>query len=105
MKKLLAVLMAVLVAFSALSVSVMAAPVEEDAVATEDVGIKNEDGNVVPQNFFQLAASFFAKSIEKISSFFIGLFGEYSGEVDQELSEVVAGAFDWIDKLLSGEAA
>ena len=104
MKKLLAVLMAVLVAFSALSVSVMAAPVEEDVVA-EDVGIKNEDGNVVPQNFFQLAVSFFAKSIEKISSFFIGLFGEYSGEVDQELSKVVEGAFNWIDGLLSGEAA
>ena len=103
MKKLLAVLMAVLVAFSALSVSVMAASVDEDVVAA-DVGIKNEDGNVVPTNFFQLVASFFAKSIEKVSAFFIGLFGDYSGEVDQELATVVAGAFDWFDKLLSGEA-
>ena len=98
MKKLLAVLMAVLVAFSAFSFVVMA----DEVVAEEPVETVADDEAVVPQNFFQLTAAFFVKSFDKFASFFIGLFGEFSGMVDGAFASAVEDIAKGIDNLLAG---
>ncbi len=89
MKKILAVLLAVLVAFSALSVAVMA---EETVDTTEAVveenandSIKNEDGLVVPGNMNQLKFSVIFKAFEKVINFFISIFESLFGNIIPDL--------------------
>jgi len=106
MKKVLAVFMAVLMMFSALSVAVYA---EDDAEETTtsirypeeepSTGILDENGLVVPQNTTQLKFAFVFKIIEKIINFFLGLFG--GSDTDQYISDGVADAGTWLDEALS----
>lgn len=90
MKKILAVLMAVLVAFSALSIAVMAEETVDtnEAVVEENTtrNIMNEDGLVFPENFVQLELSVVFKIFEKVINFFIttieSIFGDILPELD-----------------------
>ena len=109
MKKVLAVFMAILMAFSALSVAVYA----EDAAGAEDTtgstvihypeedttrDIVNDDGLVFPINFTQLKMSFVFKIVERIINFFLGIFGE---DLDMNLTDSVADAGKWLDEAIS----
>ncbi len=98
MKKVLAVIMAVLVVLTTCSIAVMAEETDaETNVAVEENttrNIKNEDGLVVPINFNQLKSSVIFKIFEKIISFILSLFGEQAPEIDQELADAVGGLGD-----------
>lgn len=105
MKKMLAIIMAVLVVFTTCSIAVMAeetADVETTAVAVQEEGttrdIMNDDGLVVPINFNQLKSSVIFKIIEKILTFIFSLFGaDVAPDVDQEgatLVEEIGSALD-----------
>lgn len=110
MKKVLAVFLAVLMAFSTLTLVAFAedtAPVEE-STTEEDVprypdpeeprNIVNEDGLVFPINFNQLEMSFVFKIIERIINFFLGLFG---GDLDMNLTNSVSDFGVWLDEAIS----
>ena len=90
MKKVLAVFMAILMAFSAVSLVAFAEDSEPADTETtteaaddsprypEDTGIRNimnSDGLVFPINFDQLKMSVVFKIIERIINFFLGLIG------------------------------
>ena len=110
MKKVIAVFLAVLMAFSAVSVLALAeAPAEDDTSTTvirypeEDTtrDIVNDEGLVFPTNPTQLEMSFVFKIIERIINFFLGIFGS---DLDQNLTESVADAGKWLDEAISNIA-
>jgi hypothetical protein len=110
MKKVLAVFLAVLMAFSALSVLALAeAPAEDDTSTTvirypeEDTtrDIVNDEGLVFPTNPNQLEMSFVFKIIERIINFFLGIFGS---DLDQNLTESVSDMGKWLDEAISNIA-
>ena len=87
MKKIIAVLMAVLIAFSALSVVVMADETAgEEVVVEENKNIMNEDGLVFPENFTQLEFSVIFKLIEKLFTYIFetieSVFGDLFPDLD-----------------------
>lgn len=93
MKKLLAILMAVLVAFSALSVVVMAdETADTETVVEENKNIMNDEGLVFPENFTQLEFSVVFKLIEKVFTYIFetieSLFGDLLPDlnIDDELA-------------------
>lgn len=101
MKKLLAVLMAVLVAFSALSVVVMADETAgAETVVEENKDIMNEDGLVFPENFTQLEFSVIFKLVEKLFTYIFetieSLFGDLLPDlnIDDELATGVGNLGD-----------
>ena len=102
MKKVLAVVLAMIMAFSVFTVAVMA----EDEGSSEVVNttqieieitenpnepttrnIKNDEGLVIPINFTQLKQSVVFKIIEKILKFIFGLFG---ADIDNILATEVS---------------
>ncbi len=102
MKKVLAVVLAMIMAFSVFTVAVMA----DDEGATGSDGttqvvievtenpnepttrnIKNDEGLVIPINFTQLKQSVVFKIIEKILKFIFGLFG---ADIDDILATEVS---------------
>lgn len=107
MKKLLAVLMAVLVVFTTCSVAVFAedeiettAPVAVEENTTRN--IQNDEGLVVPLNFNQLKSSVIFKIFEKIISFILSLFGaDVAPEVDQEAATMVDEIGSALDERLT----
>lgn len=114
MKKVLAVFMAILMAFSAMSLVVFAEdanpadePSSEETTEIrypdpeEPRDILNEDGLVFPINFNQLKMSFVFKIIEKIINFFLGIFG---GDLDANLTDSVSDAGKWLDEAISNIA-
>lgn len=120
MKKLLAIFLAALIAFSTCFITVFADDVDvdtgveessSDEIASEDDttaapakeesttrDIMNDDGLVVPINFNQLKSSFIFKIIEKVIKFILSLFGEDTApDVDEEgaiLVDEIASALD-----------
>lgn len=108
MKKLIAVLLAVLTLFSAMSVAVFATAADPDESSSIEAppvpegedkttrNIMNEDGLVVPVNEMQLKASFIVKIVEKVVKFMLGIFGK---DVDDSLTEGVRRVGEWLDKL------
>ncbi len=109
MKKVLAVILAVIMAFSALSVIAFAedtTPAEESTTEEtprypDDTGIPNivnDEGLVFPTNFNQLEMSFVFKIIERIINFFMGLFG---GSFDQNATASVSDFGVWLDEVIS----
>ena len=106
MKKVLAVLMAMLMALSVFSVAVMADDEGSDVAepgttvieievtentnerTTRDITYNNGESNlVVPINFKQLKMSVIFKLIEKVLKFIFGLFG---GDIDDNLASDVS---------------
>ncbi|MBQ6118399.1 MAG: hypothetical protein IJK98_04125 [Clostridia bacterium] len=101
MKKILAVFLAVLMAFSVFSVAVMADdedPAEPSSTVIEievtenpneptTRNIVSDNGLVVPINFKQLKMSVIFKIIEKVLKFIFGLFG---GDIDDNLASEVS---------------
>lgn len=101
MKKILAVFLAVLMAFSVFSVAVMADdedPAEPSSTVIEievtenpneptTRNILSDNGLVVPINFKQLKMSVIFKIIEKVLKFIFGLFG---GDIDDNLASEVS---------------
>ena len=101
MKKILAVFLAVLMAFSVFSVAVMADDEEQaepnstviEIEVTENPNepttrnILSDNGLVVPINFKQLKMSVIFKIIEKVLKFIFGLFG---GDIDDNLASEVS---------------
>ena len=103
MKKVLAVFMAMLMAFSVFTLA-FAADVDEadqadpgttqvEIVITENPNepttrdIQNDEGLVIPINFKQLKMSVIFKIVEKILKFIFGLFG---GDIDENLASDVS---------------
>ncbi len=106
MKKILAVLMAVLVVFTTCSIAVFAGEtdVETTAAATEEGprDILTDDGLVVPVNMNQLKSSIIFKIFEKIISFILSLFGEDTGnEIDKEGATLVDEIGSALDERLT----
>ncbi|MBQ7637744.1 MAG: hypothetical protein IJS90_02435 [Clostridia bacterium] len=106
MKKIIAVFLAILMTFSALSMAVYAEDGSEETTTTirypeeePSTGILDENGLVVPQNTTQLKMAFIFKIVEKIINFILGLFG--GGDTDQYISDGVADAGTWLDEALS----
>ena len=108
MKKVLAILLSVLLLFSAVGVTAMA---DEPEPATDEIvtidpleeettrNIVSDDGTmVVPINFTQLRESFVFKIIEKIINFFLGIFGS---SMDDFLSGGISNAGDFLDEAIS----
>ncbi len=101
MKKILAVFLAVLMAFSVFSVAVVADDEEQaepnstviEIEVTENPNepttrnILSDNGLVVPINFKQLKMSVIFKIIEKVLKFIFGLFG---GDIDDNLASEVS---------------
>ena len=101
MKKILALFLAVLMAFSVFSVAVMADDEEQaepnstviEIEVTENPNepttrnILSDNGLVVPINFKQLKMSVIFKIIEKVLKFIFGLFG---GDIDDNLASEVS---------------
>ena len=111
MKKIIAVFLAVLMAFSTLGVVAFAedtAPAGDTTTTDEDVprypddtgipNIVNDDGLVYPQNPNQLEMSFVFKIVERIINFFKGLFG--GDDLDMNLTESVSDFGKWLDGIL-----
>ncbi len=96
MKKIIAILLAVLVAFSTFSVAVMAeeAEVETTAAAVEEG--TDEDNLVKPENMNQLKLSVIFKAFEKVISFFIDLIEQIIPglDLDGTLADGVGGLGD-----------
>ena len=101
MKKVLAVFLAMLMAFSVFSVAVMADDEENVEPSTTTIEIEitenpnepttrnivSDNGLVVPINFKQLKMSVIFKIIEKVLKFIFGLFG---GDIDDNLASEVS---------------
>ena len=102
MKKVLAVVLAMIMAFSVFTVAVMAEDEgSSDVVNTTQIeieitenpnepttrNIKNDEGLVIPINFTQLKQSVVFKIIEKILKFIFGLFG---ADIDDILATEVS---------------
>ena len=109
MKKIIAILLAMLTVFSVMSVAVFAEDIGDAPVPSANVdeekttrNILTEDGNVVPVNETQLKFAFFYKIIEKIFSFVLGIFGK---EVDDALAGGVDSIAKWIDEAISNLSA
>lgn len=111
MKKVLAIIMAVLVVFTTCSVAVMADETA-DVETTEIVvtapeenttrNILNDDGLVVPININQLKSSIIFKIFEKIISFILSLFGADLGdEIDKEGATLVDELGSALDERLT----
>ncbi len=109
MKKFLAVLMAVLMAFSFVTFACAAEadPTEENTTQEEMItypesdgipNIINNEGLVFPENFNQLKMSFVFKIVERIINFFLGLFG---GDTDANLTDSVSDLGKWLDEIIS----
>ena len=108
MKKVLAVFLAILMAFSAVGIIGFAEDADEESTTVirypeEDTtrNIVNDDGLVFPINFEQLKMSFVFKIVEKIINFFLGIFG---GDLDMNLTDSVADAGKWLDEAISNIA-
>ena len=106
MKKVLAVLLAVLMVFSVMAISVYAAaPNADPAPAVEDEttrNIQNEEGLVVPVNETQLKFSFVFKVVEKFVKFVLGIFGS---DVDYTIADGVEKVGAWFDEVISNISA
>ena len=100
MKKVLAVFLAMLMAFSVFGVAVMAEDESEEPGTTvieieitenpnepTTRNIVSDNGLVVPINFKQLKMSVIFKIIEKVLKFIFGLFG---GDIDDNLASEVS---------------
>lgn len=102
MKKVLAVVLAMIMAFSVFTVAVVAEdegtgePVSSTQIEIEITenpnepttrNIKNDEGLVIPINFTQLKQSVVFKIIEKILKFIFGLFG---ADIDDILATEVS---------------
>ena len=102
MKKVLAVVLAMIMAFSVFTVAVMADDEGTgESVSTTQIeieitenpnepttrNIKNDEGLVIPINFTQLKQSVVFKIIEKILKFIFGLFG---ADIDDILATEVS---------------
>ena len=110
MKKIIAILLAVLTIFSAMSVAAFATAADGDETSTIEAppvpegedkttrNIVNEDGLVVPVNETQLKFSFVFKVVEKVAKFILGIFGK---DVDDALSGGVKDFGDWLDNLFA----
>ena len=98
MKKLLAIFMAVLVAFSALSVVVMA----EETADTEN-SIMNDEGLVFPENFTQLEYSIIFKVFEKALNYIFDLIESIFGDILPELDvdDTLAGGVEDLDGIIT----
>ena len=104
MKKLLAVLMAVLVAFSALSVVVMADETAgAETVVENNKNIMNDDGLVFPENFTQLEYSIIFKLFEKALTYIFDLIESIFGDILPELDvdDTLAGGVEDLDGIIS----
>ena len=105
MKKLIAVLLAVITVFSLITVAVYADEEPAEPVASENVPeeettmhIQNEDGLVVPTSTTQLKFAFLFKTIEKVMKFILGIFG---ADLDATLSGGVASFVAKIEEIIS----
>lgn len=105
MKKILAVFMAILMVFTALSVTVYADDTSEETTTSirypdeePSTGIVDDDGLVVPENPTQLGFAFFFKIIEKAINFILGIFGV---NLDKSISGGVSDAGKWLDEAIS----
>ena len=103
MKKVIAVLLAVLTLFSIMSIAVCAeeidtppAPVTTDENTTRN--IVNDEGLVVPVNETQLKFAFVVKIVEKMFKFIFGIFGQ---EMDETLANGVKDFASWLDKFFA----
>ena len=90
MKKILAVLMAMLVLFSTCAISAFATEAAPEETATEAA---DESDLVFPNNFTQLKLSVVFKAFEKFFSFIINLFGDYADDFDNDLADLVKDIF------------
>ena len=90
MKKILAVLMAMLVLFSTCAVSAFATEMLPEETTTE---ASDDNGLVFPENMTQLKLSVVFKVFEKFFSFIINLFGDYADDLDNDLADLVASIF------------
>ncbi len=110
MKKLIAVLLAVLMLFSVMAVSVYATAPDDDpppaVVAQDDEettrNIQNEEGLVVPVNETQLKFSFMFKIVEKFVKFVLGIFGS---DVDYTIADGIQKVGAWLDEVISNVSA
>lgn len=105
MKKVLAVFMAILMAFTGVSMA-LAQSVETSVTQIDIPGgtepgekttrdIQNDDGLVVPLNFKQLKMSIVFKIFEKIIKFILNLFaGDDAKDVDESIASVVESVAD-----------
>ena len=113
MKKILAVLMAMLMALSVFTMAVVA----EDEVVIEEEhsstvieieitenpnepttrNIVSDNGLVVPINFTQLKQSVIFKIIEKVLKFIFGLFG---GDIDEQLATEISSIGDEVQSAI-----
>ena len=91
MKKILAVLMAMLVLFSTCAISAFATEAELEETVTE--AADDATDLVYPNSFTQLKLSVVFKVFEKFFSFIINLFGDYAPTLDGDLADLVAGIF------------
>lgn len=107
MKKALAVFMAVLMAFSSLSILVFAEETsvieikgsEKEEKTTRD--IQNDAGLVIPINFKQLKSSVIFKLIEKIIKFILNLFaGDNAADVDQSIADDISSIAEDISQAI-----
>lgn len=108
MKKILAVLMAILVVFTTCSIAVFAGETDVEttaAGATTEEGprdILTDDGLVVPVNTNQLKSSIIFKVFEKIIKFILSLFGaDVGGEIDKEGATIVGEIGSALDERLT----
>lgn len=90
MKKILAVLMAMLVLFSTCAISAFATEALPEETVTEEA---EDNGLVFPENMTQLKLSVVFKVFEKFFSFIINLFGDYADDLDNDLANIVKDIF------------
>lgn len=113
MKKVLAVIMAILMLFSVMSVAVFAEDTTGETQTETETDISmihypdgegttrnilNDEGLVFPTNWNQLKMSFVFKIVEKIINFFLGIFG---GDLDMNLTDSISDAGVWLDEAIS----
>lgn len=111
MKKVLAVLMAVLMVFTSMSIMVFATgsgdnTIEIDLGGTEKEekttrNIVSDNGLVVPLNFKQLKFSVIFKLLEKFIKWVLDLFaGDKAGDVDQSIADDISSIGDEISSAI-----
>lgn len=112
MKKTIAVLLAVLMVFTVMTVSVYAS---DPAAGSEEISIvvtekeddttrniQNDEGLVVPVNETQLKFSFMFKIVEKVVKFVLGIFGS---DVDFAIADGIDKVGTWFDEVISNISA